>query len=238
MLPLHKNLFRVNIIHTMCWSKGSSFAIAVAGSLLLAAKIALNNVPLLTLLPLTLYVLMEVLQYFQYDELDKCSSTKNKKLTQFAYVLIWLQPVIWNLLPSLQRGSSPIFGFSFAVSVFILLLSLDRNIFHILHKGEPNDKEAHNIGEDCTHTGRSHLYWTFDLKTLRGLEPNWLWYFVLMFGPHIFLGDKSHFAKIMLAGAALSFALAKGNGEEFTSYWCANSIPYFLFAELANSVAI
>ena len=206
---------------------------AVSGAGILAAKILLQKPPFITLLPITLYTAMEFLQYMQYDTLDDCKSTRNSTLAKVAYYLIWLQPIVWNLTWS-ASNSSPVFKYTLALSVFVFFLCLDRHWLRILHNGPVNKNEAHNTGQDCTRKGKTHLFWTFDLKTAGGLEPNWILYFLLMFAPHIYLGDTQHFAKSMVAGLVLAWSLAGGRVEEFTSYWCANSVPYLVFAEVVS----
>jgi hypothetical protein len=230
----NKILSNVKKIPCMCWSKPASMAAALCGVALLIFKIKFQGASWIALLPVALYTLMELLQWKQYDTLDRCDKTENTLLARLAYVIIWLQPIVWNFMWMKQDGH-PIFRYTFAISIVVFLLCLDRNWLHLIHKGDVNRKEAHNHGKDCSRAGKSHLFWSFDLKTNSGLEPNWLLYFVLMFGSQMYLGDKNHFVKMMAVGLVLAWTLAKGRVEEMSAYWCANSIPYFLFAEFAAS---
>jgi hypothetical protein len=218
----------------MCWSKPASLAAAVLGVGLLTAKVVFQDVPWITLLPLALYTVMELLQYKQYDTLDRCGdNTENTFLAKMAYIVIWLQPVFWNLMWAVEDGH-PVFKYTLALSLFVFILCVDRNWLHIIHNGGTNKEEAHNHGRDCTRKGKTHLFWEFDLKTNAGLEPNWLWYIMMMFAPQLFLGDKDHFVKSMMVGLGLAWYMARGNTEEMSAFWCANSVPYFLFAEIAT----
>jgi len=51
----------------------------------------------LFLVPLLFYSLMEFLQTVQYFYVNQCSSATNTFLTEIAYVLVIVQPLMWNL---------------------------------------------------------------------------------------------------------------------------------------------
>ena len=86
---------------------------------------------------------------------------------------------------------------------------------------------------NCTRSGKTHLYWTYDLKGKGGLEPSWILYFLLMFSAHIYLGDKYRFASMMTLGLGVAWYFSKGP-PEVTSLWCAYSVPYILSAEIGS----
>ena len=129
----------------MCWSKRASLVATVCGAILLCTKLTLRRQPLMTLLPLTLYIGMEFLQYLQYDSLDECSDKKNSGLAKVAYLLIWLQPVVWNIMWAVTQNH-PVFSFTLALSVFVLIMCIDRSWLHLFHTGKSNPLEAHNTG--------------------------------------------------------------------------------------------
>lgn len=218
----------------MCWSKQASGTLAILGLGILYKRYTAGQ-DWTSLVPLILYIVMEALQWKQYDTIDKCDNPENKSLSKLSYVLIWLQPIVWNW-HFYMKTHEDVFKFSAVISGLILVLTMDRVFSKVIHTMPYNDKESHNVGENCTKQGKKHLYWTYNLGTAGGLEPNWLWYFVLLFMPHIYKGDQYNFTLPMIAGMLVALYVT-GKSIEFTSTWCAYSIPYFLVSEVLNIVA-
>ena len=212
----------------MCWSKETSLLFAVVGTAFVFYQRSKRKT-WASLLPILLYVVMEFLQWKQYDKIDKCDDVENKELTKLAYVLIWIQPVVWNYKFMMERvNDSNIFKYTFGLSIIIFILAMDRMYTKTISKGKPNSLELHNQGENCTSFGEKHLQWVFDLNTNLGMEPNWLWYFVLMLAPHFYLGDPTNFGKIFSFSAVFACIMCRGASLEVASYWCYLSIPMYL----------
>ena len=79
----------------MCWSKTASLNLAISGTLIAIYKI-IKGYHFSNILITVFYTIMEVLQYTQYDTLDKCD-TKNANLTKIGWILSWLNALVWNI---------------------------------------------------------------------------------------------------------------------------------------------
>jgi len=218
----------------MCWSKEASLFFAIAGGCLLIKK-RMDGAEWIEILPLTLYVMMELLQFRQYDTVNDCRNKENVTLTKLSYVLVWLQPVVWNWHFYLKTGHV-VFEYTMLIAILVMILAFDRVFTRIIYKRDNNALEAHNTGRNCTLMGKWHLFWTYDMKTGIGLEPNFFVYFLLLFAGHLYLRDSQHFVKSLVTGIVFVLFMIKGSkAEEFTSMWCAWSIPYMLLGEYLST---
>mgnify|MGYP007034287108 FL=1 len=99
-------------------------------------------------LPLAFYVAMELLQYKQYDTLDKCNN-ENKTLTRLSYVLVWLQPILWNW-QFYQMERSEVYRYTMWISVAVFFLAMDRMFTNFLYRSPGSNDELHEIRENAS----------------------------------------------------------------------------------------
>ena len=83
----------------MCFNSPMSFSFATIGFLVTAYILRYNAALKKTGFHYILiyYSLMELLQGIQYFFINQCENLWNIYLTEFAYVLVIFQPLIWNL---------------------------------------------------------------------------------------------------------------------------------------------
>lgn len=176
------------------------------------------------------YSTMELLQFIQYFYINQCNTNININLTYIAYILIWLQPLLFNYYYLLITNKNKIvFIYNIYLSFIIFLLSLDRVFIHFLHPHQNRIDEIAS-GITCTYSGSKHLYWNFDMKTNHGIEVNYLWYVILICFPALWIDNikKGLFIIITFLSGLMISNYYTQNMNETIPFWCVLSIPYLM----------
>uniref|UniRef100_A0A6C0IEZ5 Uncharacterized protein n=1 Tax=viral metagenome TaxID=1070528 RepID=A0A6C0IEZ5_9ZZZZ len=225
----------------MCYNSEMSFIFAAIGSIVIMYiyfsqnKIKDTGIQYI----LIFYTLMEILQGIQYFYINQCSNIWNKILTEIAYVLVILQPLIWNVyyFSNSNFCDKNIFITAIWFSIVWITVNVlsrllyDKNIFNNMTK--LNSFFASN--KVCTKQKKSHLYWEWPSANFYDFNANFFSYLMIWFIPAL-ISTKFRSTSIiviisaLLAGAASIYA---NEGITFTALWCYVSVPIVL-AVLCN----
>jgi len=175
------------------------------------------------------YVLMELLQTVQYSLLNDCENTLNQLLTEVAFFLVIVQPLLWNFY--FYSNSLPSEGGLFKVGMalaaaWIVFILLGRLLYG--SSGTDPKKNSWIYGNKvCTYKGTSHLYWQWTSADLGELNATFLMYMLVWFVPGLISATHFTSALFLMAGAALGAGLTAwwGDMREFASIWCYISVP-------------
>ena len=218
----------------MCFNQKYSALFATLGAMATVAvwfkKGAGHN---LLYIPLIFYTFMEILQTVQYNYVNVCDET-NRFLTEIAYVLILVQPLMWNMIFLHKKRSPPLSGHYKGIIVCAIVLCLTWILAHVLRRfsfyGKKNDNDEITSGDQiCTFKKEDeHLYWTYELFTKPGMDANWFMYMALWFIPGLLIPGETMTIAWLAAGFIGSWAYVrmKGHTHHITpSLWCLSSAP-------------
>jgi hypothetical protein len=220
----------------MCYNSEMSFYFAGAGFLttiyiyLYESRIVKSGIHYILLF----YTIMELLQGFQYFYVNQCSNIMNKILTEFAYILVLLQPTIWNLFYYANSNSCEQNIFLTAIWLSIAWIAVQ-----ILSRvsydkgGNPQTKKnsvfaGHQV---CTKKKLTHLYWEWTSANFGELNANFLTYLLIWFVPAL-ISTKFRMTSVILIVSSIISAIASIVAKEpftFTSLWCYVSVPITLY---------
>ena len=229
----------------MCFTLGVSVAMSVAGAGMTAYAFWSRSVRKTGFQYLVLfYTGMEVLQASQHAVLNRCGEPANSALTEVGFVLVVVQPLMWNAY-NWHNASPPIHRPAFALamvlsSVWMAAFTARRFVGVPSANFEIGGAAAGQAA--CTRKGPRdlHLYWTWPLRAQGGLEANWLFYLCAWFVPALAFDLEPHpdawgvprgvvqvstLAAGLGAAAAASAAFG-GTLHEVPSTWCLSSIPF------------
>ena len=209
-----------------------TFAAAGAAATVYAAldrRLRAEYLPVL----LAFYTAMEALQTAQYMLVNECSDPRNRWLTEVAYALVVVQPLLWNVVFYLRMSKSTskrVFLCAAAMCVLWILMSA---FSRLTYAGEDTDALCsffHRGETPCTmQDDGGHLYWSWPSRHYRDMNASFFMYLVLWFVPALFVAQTRPTGVVLVIGAALSLAvtmlMGKGNLIEFPSTWCLASVP-------------
>lgn len=182
--------------------------------------------------PLAFYTMMELLQTIQYFYVNQCDSKVNKTLTEIAYVLVIVQPLLWNTvfyLRAKQAKHKSIHLLGMVMSAVWLVGNAYARVFYSPDKA--NDECGFfNHNKTCTYRDSkdSHLYWRWTTNHYRDFTANYFMYLCLWFLPALLVAENRLFGLIFAVGAAIGWGITKKYGStdvEFPATWCYMSIP-------------
>lgn len=189
---------------------------------------------------LLFYTIMELFQAIQWyigvgnmNDINKCSSV-NSYLTIFAYILIWLQPVMYSSLVNNNNR------FAYYYSIFTFINAMINIIIGYSHPALEMDSlryigSTNYSNETCTYRGLTgHLLWKFSVNTI-SYQPTHYVYYSLIILTFIMYYNKTLLYTIGM-GWSLSLILTmiiNGVNNETPSFWCLLSvcadIPIFIY---------
>ncbi len=185
---------------------------------------------------LLFYSLMELLQTVQYYYVNQCDNIINKISTEIAYVLVIVQPLIWNIF--FYINSDKCEKYIFNTAIYLCLAWMAVNIFSrlthkILFKPQTQEHSVFASDKVCTRKKNSHLYWTWTSSHLYELNANFLTYSMLWFIPALTSSSQYVYALIVILGGVFGalFGFIDNVNEiyyTFTASWCFISIPIVL----------
>jgi len=189
---------------------------------------------------LLFYSLMELLQGVQYFYVNQCDMWMNRLLTEFAYVLVILQPFIWNLYFYVNSAfcEKPIF----LVALWLCICWIVVNLFARITYGVKNvehQTKSHSVyaGEKvCTKKKLSHLYWEWTSANFGDMNANFLTYLLLWFIPALVSTQHWITSVVLICSALVGAYMAYAAKEPFifTSVWCYISVPIVLLVILQS----
>ena len=220
----------------MCYNSEMSFYFAGAGFLttiyiyLYENRIVKSGIQYILLF----YTIMELLQGFQYFYVNQCSNIMNKILTEFAYILVLVQPTIWNLFYYANSNSCEqnIFLTGIWLSIaWIAVQILSRVLYD--KENDPQTKKVSVFASDkvCTKKKLTHLYWEWTSANFGDFNPNFLTYLLIWFVPAL-ISSKFRMTSLFLIASSIISAIASIVAKEpftFTSLWCYVSVPITLY---------
>ena len=238
----------------MCFNQKYSATFAILG--IISLLVIRNNPPKgnnLLYIPIIFYTLMEILQTFQYSYVNKCDSM-NKFLTEISYILILVQPLMWNLIFLFKKRNPSLTSFHIGILYCAVVLCIIWILAHVLrrfkayssynpskYKNEMN--ELTSGSNTCTYKeDNQHLYWNYELFSQPGIDANWFMYLALWFIPGLLVPGEKITIFTLVAGFVGSFLYIKfknHNRHIVPSLWCLSSGPtlalnVFLYSILKN----
>jgi hypothetical protein len=195
--------------------------------------------------PVILYTIMELVQSLQYLVVNKCSKKTNKYLTEFAYLLLIFQPLMWNYIflnRERVKGDIEMKKNDMVILKYSIILCILWTIFHLFRRfkfyGEYIDDDEEMKGKkSCTYReGNNHLYWKFKLYNNKFINVNWTLYVILFFLPGLLTDNKKDIF-LLISGWLISkiyIIITKQNKHTLGSLWCLSSIPQLFIYYLPN----
>ncbi len=220
----------------MCFTPELSFSFFSAGALLtyLTYKdpvLRKSYAPLL----FGFYSAMELLQTIQYSVVNKCESPVNVVSTEIAYLLVILQPLMWNTIFYLRSGDVKSQSI-FKLAAILCAVWIAMNVYHrFAYSPETAQDKCGIFNNDKTCTYRdsptSHLYWKWRTAFKPDMTANYFMYLALWFVPALLASETRLAGLVLMAGAGIGYYLTKLYGKqdaEFASIWCYISVPILL----------
>ena len=184
---------------------------------------------------------MEILQTVQHNYVNDCDNKMNIFLTNIAYILIIVQPLLWNYVYLYRSRDKSLSNTDEKILFYSVILSILMILFHVIRRfpfyGEyTNELEMLKGPRTCTYKeNEKHLYWNYKLYDFnRYLDVNWYTYLILFFVPGL-LTDNKRSASLNLFGCILTnlyVYINNHNYHEIASIWCITSIPAMLISIL------
>ena len=217
----------------MCYSTPMSFLFAFAG---ITAAIYINfynnlNYNYLPML-LLFYSSMEILQGIQYYYVNQCDNNYNKLLTEFAYILVILQPFMWNFFyyKNSNGCDKQIFITGMALSLCWMITNILSRLLYTKENGMKFKDSVYGTDSVCTKKNKSHLYWQWTSANFYDLNPTMLMYLLVWFVPALISKKHRYTSIILIVSFFISLFFSYYNNEIFviTSLWCYISVPIVL----------
>ena len=220
----------------MCYNTPMSFSFSAVGFLTVIYIFMFSSALQKTGIQyiLIFYSIMELLQGVQYSFVDQCSNLWNIYLTEFAYILVILQPFIWNLF--YYKNSNILDKNIFITAIWLSVVWMIVNILsRILYdkKKDPQTRKNSVYASDEVCTKKellSHLYWQWTSANFNDFNANMLTYLMIWFIPAL-ISSKFRKSSIILILASLIAGYVTYIRNEvlvFTSLWCYVSVPIVL----------
>lgn len=183
------------------------------------------------------YTLMELLQTVQYLYVNQCDNPMNKFLTEIAYILVIVQPLLWNFIFYL-RATREEDKRIFKVAMVLFSIWMIGNIYSRFGYNSAREREFTRCGfmygdKTCTYrkTDSSHLYWKWKTRHFPELNANYFMYIVLWFVPALFAKETWITSVYLMASLLIGFLLTMKYSAtifEFPSVWCYISLPVII----------
>ena len=119
----------------MCFNQKYSLSFALMGILTLCIikkyPEKFNN---LSHFPIIFYIIMELLQTIQYNYTNNCDNIINRLSTEFAFILVIVQPLMWNYIFLNEERKIPLDQTKKGMLYLAIILSLVWIIFYTLRR--------------------------------------------------------------------------------------------------------
>jgi len=236
----------------MCFSQEYSISFAILGIIsLIIFKNNKNLVHNLGYIPIIFYTIMEIVQALQYSYVNECNNPINRLLTEAAYILVLVQPLMWNYI-FLKKKNKLRTKFHEGILYCAIVLCIVWIIGHVIRRFDFYGSNEHLHEHDkfsemmqgtktCTYKNpNEHLYWKFKINSIYGLNANWFMYLILWFVPGLLVPEGLLSVSLLFLGALFSwlYVVYKNQSKHiFPSLWCLTSSPY-MFVGLLYSLYI
>jgi len=186
------------------------------------------------------YALMELLQGVQYYVVNQCSNLINVASTELAYVLVLVQPLMWNTYfyaNSIVPGESALFLCAqwlcagwIAVNAAARALYTKNSTGSMFGPPQTQRNSVYASDRVCTKRKLTHLYWEWTSANFMDLNANMLMYLMVWFVPALISTQFRAVSGLLVLSALLGAFMAYRSGEFFTytSLWCYISVPIVL----------
>jgi len=210
-----------------------SFSFAIMGILTAMYTTFYNNfqynyLPMLLLF----YSTMEILQGVQYYYVNQCGNFYNRILTEFAYILVIVQPLMWNFFYYSNSSScdKQIFITGMALSFCWMITNILTRLLYTKKNGVKFENSIYGSDKVCTKKRKSHLYWLWTAANFYDLNPSMLMYLLTWFVPALISQKHRNTSIVLILSFFVSLFASFYNGEPFviTSLWCYISVPIVL----------
>lgn len=178
------------------------------------------------------YTIMELSQALEYTYVNQCGGMINKVLSEFAYLLVIVQPLLFHTVGYLRNNNSDDRKI-FKVSITMFLVWMFCNIYSRLIYSEETDpgfKWSYLYSNNTCimrHTNTSHLYWQWAAQNMYDYHANFFSYLLIWFIPPLFVKKerKIHTTVILSFIVGTFLTMLNNRWEEHASIWCFVSIP-------------
>jgi uncharacterized membrane protein len=178
---------------------------------------------------LLFYTIMEFLQSIQYSYVNQCANRMNNMLSEIAYVLVIVQPLMWNLFYYINsvECDKKIFTVGMVLSVIWIVINTLARILYKPENGMTKDHSLFASDISCTKSGRTHLFWEWPSANFKDISANYLTYLLIWFVP-AFVSNRFRIASIVLFLFACIGALVSIYVDDrriIPAVWCYISVP-------------
>lgn len=154
---------------------------------------------------------------------NKICSLSNICLTTFAYILIWIQPIMFSSFTK-NKFSSYYAILTFIICLINLLLGFKYPFSELDHLTYNNSVNYGN--QTCTYKGiHGHLLWKFAINTISYQPTHYVYYSTILL---IIIVNYDYILKLTLGlGWIVSLLLSiyiHGINNELPSFWCLLSV--------------
>jgi len=176
---------------------------------------------------------MEILQFLQYQVIDKCDSKMNKLLTTLAYIHICFQPLFVNIWLMGFVDDPENYHVFLYMSVCAAILLLSRMMW--VGDDELCDTKTEPLcgPKTCSLSGHKHIVWNFRLRAAgkNFFTPSIGLYFFMWAIPTIVMFKKKPIMALILTGPYFGFLFAD-DIHESSSVWCFTAIFQMILSYL------
>ena len=186
------------------------------------------------------YTIMELSQAIEYSYVNDCDGYMNKFLSEIAYILVIVQPLLFHVIGYLRNRNSDDRKV-FKVSITMFLLWMSSNIYSRLiytpvasltSLTSPDRWSYLYSDKTCImrYSSTSHLYWQWSSVNMYDYHANFFCYLLIWFIPPLFVKKerKINFTVMMSFFVGTVLTMLSNRWEEHASIWCFVSIPVSL----------
>jgi hypothetical protein len=182
------------------------------------------------------YTIMELLQTVQYSYINLCGNYYNYIFTEVAYVLVLVQPLMWNTFFYINdRVNRQRFSLAIAMCMVWIVVNIAARLTYTTTNALDPRHSVYAAGQVCTRARGSHLFWEWTVADFKDLSANMFTYLLVWFVPGLFSSKylKPHLVVIFSACIGALMALYAGQPKIFTSAWCYVSVPMMIGVYMA-----
>ena len=219
----------------MCFNQKYSFLFTILGLLSYKISNGKNHSHKIIIF----YTIMELLQTIQYIHVNKCNKI-NSFLTEIAYILVIVQPLMWNYI-FLQRQKNTYYKGILYCAVILCGVWIIGNLLRRSKSYSKNNfnNEIMQGTKNCTYRKKDeHLYWNLKFYNNPGFDANWFMYFILWIVPGMIVpGNHLGIFGILVGmiGSYFYLSYKRQTFHIFPSLWCLTSVPTIFLSLLLEN---
>lgn len=190
------------------------------------------------------YTIMELSQAIEYSYVNQCGGFMNKALSEFAYLLVIVQPLLFHVVGYLRNNNKEDKKI-FKVSITMFIIWMLCNIYaRLIYTDNDSYTKWSYLYSDNTcimrHTNTTHLYWQWTAENMYDYHANFFSYLLIWFVPPLFVKKerKIHATVIMSFLVGTLLTMLNNRWEEHASIWCFVSIPVSVINLLIFNVVL